>query len=508
MDRTINLLLIEDDEEHYEIINRSIKNKSSNINVIRTDSVCKAVEEYNLSKPDIILCDMRLPDGSGMDIVNQFSEIPVIIMTSFGSEEIAVQSMKAGAFNYMVKSPENFNEISYFILRSMREWENIALSKNLEKQLIQSEKLSAVGQLTAGIAHEFNNILSIIKTSVHVINETEKFENYETRENFEIIENQVDRAKNIVLQLLTFSRPQPAKTENIQINDVIDDIIEIQKKQFEIENIKIIKKFRSKFKVEVDPGQMQQVFLNLIINARHAIKPKGEGSIKICTADESNNVKIYITDDGIGISKENLKKIFTPFFTTKGAFATDDFGIKGTGLGLSVSQKIIEQYSGKIVLTSECGVGTKVCVTLPSAEIENNCYQESLKNNRKNHIPPVKNTNLKILIIDDELQLLKIFKRLLNKIGYQNVTTADTVEKALSVTSDCRFDVIFLDINMPGIKGFELCKKIVRNNENVKIIVMSGDLNLSEKNLQQPEICSFLKKPFDLLEIKNIISKI
>jgi PAS domain S-box-containing protein len=224
--------------------------------------------------------------------------------------------------------------------------------KNMNQQLVNASALTAVGQLATGVAHEFNNILTIIsgKAQMAKLQPDDLEEHLKT---FQLIYEQTNRGKDIVSNLMLFAKPQEPK---IQLNDLsycIDNVIGLQKKQLALYNIEIIKDFNNLPLLYIDINQMQQVFLNLLINSIHALKPKGNGIIKITGKQKNNCIQISFYDTGIGIKDEHKNKIFNPFFTTKGAAAKDDLQIKGTGLGLSISHKIITNHEGKIYVNSK-----------------------------------------------------------------------------------------------------------------------------------------------------------
>ncbi|HCJ67735.1 MAG TPA: hypothetical protein DHV62_10590 [Elusimicrobia bacterium] len=229
----------------------------------------------------------------------------------------------------------------------------------LETQLIRSEKLAALGQLVAGIAHEINNPLTAVLGFSQLL-VTEPEVKGEIKEDLLRIKQEAERARKIVQGLLSFSRPNKPQKEPININELLEKILSMREYQLRVNNIEIIKNLDSNLpQVSIDPYQLEQVFLNIIVNAEQAIlETNKKGKLLIGTKKENGYLKISFTDSGPGISKENLLKIFDPFFSTK------DVG-KGTGLGLSITYRIIEQHNGKIYALSEEGQGTTFVIELP-----------------------------------------------------------------------------------------------------------------------------------------------
>lgn len=235
--------------------------------------------------------------------------------------------------------------------------------KSTQEQLIQSGKLAAVGELGAGVAHELNNPLTgILGYAQYLLDKTKKADF--TPDDFKVcarqieyIEKEAQRCKNIVQELLKFSRKSHDKFEPLNVNQVIEDTLGLVGHQLTMNNITIIKELEPNLKeISGNGNQLQQVFTNIIINAQQAMSNKGE--LRIGTRNKDGSIEIEFTDTGCGIRGENLKNIFDPFFTTKKDW-------RGTGLGLSISYKIIQDHKGIISVQSEVGKGTIFIITLP-----------------------------------------------------------------------------------------------------------------------------------------------
>lgn len=247
---------------------------------------------------------------------------------------------------------------------------------NLKLQLIQSEKQALLGQLAAGIAHEFNNLLAIISFNTQyplIEQETGKSVlSPKVVRNLNNILKTVGKGKKIVNDLVSFARPKPPRKCRCRIEHIIDEVLRLQERQFERENIRIHKNYTKTPKVWIDRDQFEQVFLNLLINARQAITPKKGGDVTIGTDTVEGAVVVIIADNGVGMPPEILQKLFTPFFTTKGAFAKDSLGIMGTGLGLSIVRTILQNHNASIRVESEVGTGTRFIMHLqvPDSDVD------------------------------------------------------------------------------------------------------------------------------------------
>ncbi len=242
------------------------------------------------------------------------------------------------------------------ILGSIAIVKDITKVKELERQIQQSDKLALIGQIAAGIAHEIGTPLNVISGNAEYIM-MEMGEDNPYKEELETIISQAERIANLIKQLLEFARPRKANYTKANVNNEILHVIELLKHQFEKANVKLNLKLSEDIPpVCVDCSQIHQVFLNIIVNAIHAINENG--LIEIETFAKDGYVNIKFKDNGVGILPEHLDKIFEPFFTTKEAG-------KGTGLGLAVSKRIIDEHNGKIEVESTPGVGTTFTVKIP-----------------------------------------------------------------------------------------------------------------------------------------------
>ncbi len=229
--------------------------------------------------------------------------------------------------------------------------------KRLESQLIQSEKMAAIGQLAAGIAHEIRNPLGIIMNALYDLSEILPIEDPEVREDLQIAKDEIVRAQEIITNLLEFSRESGAEMEEVSLNDLLRKTLQLMRKYLQTNNVKVITAFGKVGSCLANQNALRQVFLNLITNAVQAM-PQG-GELRLRTQRKANrNVLIEFSDTGVGIPEHHLHNIFNPFFTTK------EPG-QGTGLGLSVVHSIIKRYQGNITVQSKPQVGTTFLIELP-----------------------------------------------------------------------------------------------------------------------------------------------
>jgi signal transduction histidine kinase len=229
--------------------------------------------------------------------------------------------------------------------------------KETKDQLVQSEKLAALGTMAAGIAHEIRNPLTSLQLFVQMM--AERFDDHEFREKFtQIVPPEIERLNRIVNDLVSFAKPSKLIMEPAQVNNILEKTIRLSEISFKKLNVKVIKEFGPVPAVMCDQQKLMQIFLNLIMNGAQSMATGGTLTVRTYFDDINMNVCIDIKDTGHGISEENLKKIFAPFFTTKEG---------GTGLGLAITRRIVEEHKGEIKVKSIVGEGTTFTVELPVA---------------------------------------------------------------------------------------------------------------------------------------------
>jgi CheY-like chemotaxis protein len=372
----------------------------------------------------------------------------------------------------------------------------------IEEKAQITSRLASVGEMAAGIAHEINNPLTAVLGFSQIILEGENVPE-DIRENITIIANESQRVANIVRRLLTFARQtKPVKT-SVNLNEVIDNTLKLRQYVLKTANISAITNYDPELPcLVVDPGQMQQVFLNLIVNAEQAMKKAhGKGILKITTEKKDNYIRISFRDDGPGITKENMGHLFEPFFTTK------DIG-EGTGLGLSLSRSIILEHGGKMSVESESGLGATFIVELPVVDAappgpENACAITEIQ--------PSPEKSGRILVVDDEPGIRALLEKVLTQIGYivDTITNPKIVKDKLNAGE--RYDAILLDIRMPGMSGTELYSHIIENMPVLKgkIIIITGDVMGPDiKDFLTKNNLPYLVKPFDIKLLKEKINEI
>ncbi len=369
--------------------------------------------------------------------------------------------------------------------------------RRLQEQLVQAQKMEAVGQLAGGIAHDFNNLLTAITGYSELLLGELPPEDLR-RSHAEEIRKAGERAASLTQQLLAFSRRQVLEPKVLDVNVVVSDIERMLRRLIG-EHIELkTRKAPDIWKVKADPGQIEQAILNLVLNARDAMPSGGTLAIETSNAEldqefarshvptqPGSYVMVAVSDTGVGISDDVKARLFEPFFTTK------ERG-KGTGLGLSTTYGIVKQSGGYLWCDSEVGRGTTFQVLLPRVEEPVSEVVE-----RKTS-PPIHPGDETVLLVEDEPEVRSLVQRILKTQGYTVVTAANP-DEALAVAREFKgpIQLMVTDIVMPGMSGLQLAERLNPTRPDMKVLFVSGYTNdaIGHQGVLDPGT-AFLQKPF------------
>ena len=405
----MNILLVEDNPEDAQAIQEALANgKDGSYGVQLADRLSKGLERLAGAPFDLVLLDLGLPDSKGLHALTEVhataKDTPIVVLTSADDERLALEALQQGAQDYLVKGyiqvyPDLLlRSIRYAVERKRAEQKERQLVeaaaavvrgraaeleraneelKRTQAMLVQAGKMTAIGQLASGIAHEVKNPLNIILQSVTYLEPELKARGGQTAELLQVIREAVMTADKIIRGLLDFSKPAPLELKQTSIDSVLEASLLLVQNQLAARRVRLVKEVAPDVPpVTLDQNQMKQVFINLLLNALQAMPGGGElfirASTRVLTKPDiaigaritdifklgETVVVCEIEDTGTGIAREILHRVFNPFFTTKAPG-------EGVGLGLPITAAIIEGHRGLIHLESEEGRGTKVIIMLP-----------------------------------------------------------------------------------------------------------------------------------------------
>ncbi len=504
MTEPLNVLLVEDSATDAKLIVHELRRRGGLVAFERVQDAIALRSALDRRRWDIVLSDSSLPSfgaRAALAILQETGlDIPFIIVSGTIGEEAAVEAMRAGARDFVLKdqlarlNPAVERELRDHSVRAARRLseEN---AQRLEEQLRQAQKMEAVGKLAGGIAHDFNNVLTVILGYAVLL--LEDLPSGEPM--YEVVKAIADaggRAASLTRQLLMFSRQQVLVSKVLDLNDVLSGIDSMVRRLVG-EDVEIVSQPTHPLgAVRADPGSVEQVIMNLVINARDAM-PTG-GKVTIATAnvvlDEAYAhfhlgvipgpyVSLAVTDNGTGIDEGTLTRIFEPFFTTK------EVG-KGTGLGLSTVFGIMQQSGGSVRVDSEVGRGTTVEVLFPrvDATVDSAPTTEPPRRARASET---------ILLVDDDDEVRRVTRAILVRDGY-HVLEARNGGDAFTRSEEHRgvIDLILSDVVMPDMSGPTLAKRLVDARPDIRVLCMSGytDDTIVRHGVIEARL-AFLQKP-------------
>ena len=500
----LRLLLLEDNPSDADLIVATLTEEGIPCAPRRVESRDNFLAALKEGQVDLILADYSLPgfDGiSALELARKLCpDVPFIFVSATLGEELAIETMHRGATDYVLK--QRLGRLVPSVQRALRELDNRAERKRAEealrqseKQLRQAQKMEAVGRLAGGLAHDFNNLLTVIMGHCQVLL-NEMGPDHPLKSKIAEMQKAGDRAASLIRQLLTFSRKQPAEPKVLSLNPVINNLETILRRLIGEDIELVLKVSPESLRVKADPAQLEQIVMNLVVNARDAM-PKG-GKLTIETASAmlgrtplyhlnplppGGYVRLSVSDTGCGMPPEVQAHIFEPFFTTK------EEG-KGTGLGLSTVFGIVAQSGGGLDVTSTVGRGTRVDVYLPSvtAEPEKAAGQDSIQQSMSGHET--------ILLVEDDSGVRELVRDELRKLGYRVFEAKNGLEACLVGTQQLgRLQLLLTDVVMPGMSGTELAQHLRVIKPELKLLFMSGYTDDVGIGAGDPA-SAYLQKPF------------
>jgi signal transduction histidine kinase len=501
MKKALRLLLLEDQENDALLLRRELEHCGYDLTWERVESRDGMLVALGQRQWDLIISDFAMPEFTARDALTlcrqQGVEVPFIIVSGTIEEESAVESLRLGADDFITKG--RLARLGPAIDRGLRDFEERQARRTAEERLKQAQKMEVVGHLAGGVAHDFNNLLGVIQGYGELLMKSLASDD-SRRSRLEQILQAASRGAALTRQLLTFSRQQPLQTSTVDLNSSVREI-EPMLRRLISENIQIVTSLdEGLHRVKVDPTQIEQVLMNLAINARDAMS--GGGRLII----ETSNVELeetYVTshpdakpgpyamlaisDTGHGMDAETVSHAFEPFYTTK------ERG-KGTGLGLATVYGIVQQSGGHVAVYSEPGRGTTLKVYLPRTEQVETMLPTPV-------VPDVPHTGSEtVVLVEDDSSLRAAIRDLLREGGY-TVIAGSSPEASLAAAAAHAgpIHLLLTDLVMPQMSGREATARLRAVRPGVKVLYMSGYANAAaEHSGGLPEHEAFLQKPFSL----------
>jgi two-component system, cell cycle sensor histidine kinase and response regulator CckA len=522
MKSPLNILHLEDDPDDAELVESTLVREGVSCDITHVKTREDFVSALERGGIDLIFSDFALPGFDGLSaaelVRSNWPIIPLILVSGSLSEELAVDSFKSGAADCVSKG--GLSRLVPAVRRTMREVEERAERRRLEAQVIESQKMEVISQLSSGVAHDFNNILSVIIGYSDLIT-ADLSPDSPLRRYAEEIRHASNRAAGLTRQLLVFSRKQLVQANIIDPSEAVKDL-EILLRRLINEKIEILVVLgKQTGLVKADAGHIGQLLLNLVLNARDAM-PRG-GKLSIGTEDvtlEGHDVRaekitgkyvmLIVSDTGTGMTKEVKAHLFEAFFTTKPF---------GTGLGLATCRTIVQQSGGYIDVDSEVGKGTTFKVYLPRIErpLVNEAKLDQARRLPRgakplqapgDGLPAPSESVPRVLVVEDDISIRELTTEMLVRFGYE-VDGATDGEAGWKALQSKRYDLLITDNLMPKVTGIEMVKKLHAAGMRLPVIMATAILP-EEEFIVHPWLRTvpMLLKPFRAGELLSTVRKV
>ena len=498
----IRTLLVDTDVAYAERLGSDLECTNGTRHVLnRVGSLPEAQYWIKTHPTDAVLIDLATSEQRGLPAFLRLYEaaphLPVVILTNLDDKDLAARVIDMGAQDYLIKDHVNADVIArvlrYAVGRKRVEDE----LRQSREQLRQVQKMEGIGRLAGGIAHDFNNLLTSIMGFASLLQQSLPEDDPAADDAAEIIAAG-ERATTLTRQLLTFSRHDIPQIRRIDLNEVTRNMDHILRRTIG-EDIELVTLLGEDLPAVVaDANQLEQVLMNLCVNARDAMPRGGKLTLEteMLYLDEAfcssriglrpgSHVHLSVTDDGVGMTEEVSQHAFDPFFTTK----PKDHG---TGLGLSSVYGIVIQQEGHIEINSTPGRGTTIHIYIPSVE----GAAEATTDGKKGFVPTGEET---ILIVEDEGTLRRLAGRILKELGYTIVEARNGVNGLEAfATANRGIDLVLTDVVMPQMGGPEMIDHLRKTGDGFKVLYMTGfaDERIMESGLSDRTL-RILKKPYD-----------
>jgi two-component system cell cycle sensor histidine kinase/response regulator CckA len=472
----VRVLVVDDDPQAEALVDMALAEAHFDRILEVASTTAEGLRRIEDDEHDVYLVDYRLPDGNGLELIHeakaQGATKPFILMTGYGSGDIDEAALKEGVADYVEKHLLA-THLERSIRYALRDWQAVQALRDREDQLRQAQKMEAIGRLAGGVAHDFNNLLTAIIGYTDVILERVTGDE-QTRRDVGEIRKAADRAAALTRQLLAFGRKQFLRPEVLDLNETVTGLMQMLPRVIG-EHIQTAPRLAPGVRrVQADRSQMEQVLVNLVLNARDAM-PTG-GVITIETADVELTptriaaegltvspgpyVMLVVTDTGTGMDAKTRAHAFEPFFTTKPTG-------KGTGLGLATVYGIFDQSGGAITIQTALGHGTSVRIYLPAVA-------GPVETRPTEPAPAITHGTESILLVEENDAVRELAQRTLKARGYAVIEARNGDEAIDLVARGARAQLLLTDVVMPGLSGPNLAARLLQQNPRMRVLYMSG----------------------------------
>jgi two-component system cell cycle sensor histidine kinase/response regulator CckA len=512
MSDLVHVLLVDDSIDDADLVVRALRRLGGGVIAHRVDDADSMKTALESQSWDVVICDWTMPRFSGLaahKLLKTVQEhVPFIISSGTCTEEMAIKAMQSGARDWVPK--DSLRRLAPAVSRELKKEQERKRAaealRSVENQLRQAQKMDAIGGLAAGVAHDFNNILSVITGHTELVL-ADLSTSDPNHESLSEIREAARRAAEMTRRLLAFGRHQAFHPQVVDLEQIVSGLEKMLRRLIGEDVELVTSRATGLGKVVVDRGQMEQVVLNLVVNARDAMPQGGTLTVEMSNVEldpsqaarhpglkTGAHVLLSVSDTGSGMDEETKARIFEPFFTTKGPG-------QGTGLGLSTVYGIVKQSEGIVEVKSAPGAGTTFRIYLPMSSATDVATRSIPKN-----VPTASSLggSQTILLVEDDEPVRSLVRTVLERNGY-HVLVASDGDEALSLASRHRepIHLLLTDVVMPRMNGRELSDALALLRPGLRTVYMSG----YTRGVLEPG-STFLQKPIVPVALLEMLSDV
>ncbi len=500
----LNILVVDDDPAIIEILKAQLGRITEIYSiysaplVFSASRLSEAEEILSKERIDAVLLDLNLPDAKNAEAVIVLSavapSVAIVAITGYYDAQITRDVLEAGAEDFLIKPCSGVELIGRVIVNAVERRKIRARALQSEEKFQHAQRHETVARLAGGVAHDFNNVITAIEAYCRFLEQGLPKDD-QCREDIQEIRKATHRAAGLTRQLLSFGRSQPSPPKIVEPDAIIGNLERMLSRTLGEDVCLVIELDAANANILIDPSALEQVVLNLAINARDAM-PNG-GTLTMRSRQCEGEYLLSVSDTGQGMDMQTRERIFEPYFTTKPT------GI-GTGLGLASVIGIIKKIAGKITVDSELGAGSTFQIRLPITEEKIMHTADRLEIAAKTDGTP----GGTVLLVEDDALVRRPLSQLLDRAGYTVLAASDSAEaRDLFGKNIGSIDLLLTDIVMPGENGWDLSQHLLDRRPDLKVIYMSGytrsdqiDAKLAKSN------APFLPKPFTPDELARTLN--
>jgi len=508
----MRVLLAEDDETK-AVQTQSMLREAEDTEVV-VDWVSSATEALRHTARggyDAYLIDLTLGDASGLDVLRRAVEggchAPIVLLAEYGEGGRDTEALRLGAADFLVKGETTAPQLRRAVMHAIERARVSRALRESEARLLQAERTESLGRLAGGIAHDFNNLLTGILGCTSTL-EQQIAVDHPAREPIDSVRRTAELAARLARQLLAYGGRQTIEPAEIDLNRVVEGLAEMLRRLVGDHLTFAVATTRPLPLVVADRSQMEQVVMNLVLNARDATAPGGRITLRTGTQEISDEeaererldqsgeyVWVSVEDTGCGMSSEVMARAFEPFFTTKPKGS-------GTGLGLATAYGSVAQSGGFMRVRSELGVGTTMTALLPRSAALSLGLPVPL-----DELTAVAGTE-RVLVVEDEPSVRRYVSDALSRFGYQT-TVAETPTEALELMARPAptFNLLLTDVVLPEMSGMHLAQRAAKLRPGLRVVYMSGHIDPRAGHAALPAGAVLLRKPFPPDELARVVRR-